>query len=118
MIQANMEKERDELIREEKDLEENGMKGIQMEKSNNNDSNNEKQQQQQQLAEEGTTSTSGSKRRKRRWDTSVGPPSTTEMTDSAMISDNDSVTSNIVSKWDEDVSKSVVAINPVNVSDY
>lgn len=110
MIQANMEKERDELIREENDLEENGIKGIQTEKSNNNDnSSNYKQQQQQQLAEEGTTSTSGSKRRKRRWDTSVGPPSTPEMVDSAMISDNDSVTSNVVSKWDEDVSKSAVA---------
>jgi len=100
MMQANLEKERDELIREvKKDLEENEIIGTK--KSNNG------MQQQQQVAEKGTTTTSSSKHRKRRWDT-TGPPTTTEMTDSTMISDNDSVSSNVKSKWDEDISEKSV----------
>jgi len=99
-MQANLEKERDELIREvKKDLDENETIGTK--KSNNG------MQKQQQVTEKGTTTTSSSKHRKRRWDT-TGPPTTTEMTDSTMISDNDSVSSNVKSKWDEDISEKSV----------
>ena len=93
MMQANVEKERDELIREvKKEFEEDGGTTEGLSKSINNE----------QSREQGTTSTG--KRRKRRWDTTSGPPTTSEKVDSAMISDTDSVTSTVKSNWDEDVS--------------
>ncbi|VEU35214.1 unnamed protein product [Pseudo-nitzschia multistriata] len=92
MMQANLEKERDQLTRElEKDMKEGGGTTEGLGKSNNN----------QQSEEQGKTSTG--KRRKRRWDTNSAPQTTSEKVDSAMISDTESVTSTVKSKWDEDV---------------
>ncbi len=91
MMQANMEKEKHELIREaEKDAEEN-LGGA--EKSNS----------MQQPEGQGTASTT-TKRRKRRWDTTSEPPAS-EKASVGVVSDNESVVST-KSKWDEDVSKS------------
>mmetsp|Transcript_12057 Transcript_12057/g.25397 ORF Transcript_12057/g.25397 Transcript_12057/m.25397 type:complete len:1275 (+) Transcript_12057:135-3959(+) len=98
MMQANMEKERDELIREEKkDMAEDGGGTAAAAKriAQPNDNPNP--------AEHLTASTN--KRRRRRWDTTSEPPSTKEKVDSAMISDNESVASTVKSKWDEDVSE-------------
>lgn len=92
MMQANIEKERDELIREvNKD-------STAAETSNDATGGLEHQQH----GEEGKP-----KRRKRRWDTS-GPSTTqTEATDPTVVSDSDSVrTSNVKSNWDEDTSDS------------
>lgn len=91
-MQANIEKERDELIREvNKD-------STAAETSNDATGGLEHQQH----GEEGKP-----KRRKRRWDTS-GPSTTqTEATDPTVVSDSDSVrTSNVKSNWDEDTSDS------------
>jgi splicing factor 3B subunit 1 len=94
MKQANMEKERDELIKEaEKDLAEDvGSEAVPG------------------SAQEGSTEVSqeGQRRRKRRWDSSGPPPptttATTKMDDgSAEITDTESVVS-AKSKWDEDTS--------------
>jgi len=88
MMQANMEKEKYELLREaEKDAEEGG------------DKSNTMQQSEGQAATSTTT-----KRRKRRWDTTSEP--TTEKASVGVVSDNESVASTAKSKWDEDVSKS------------
>lgn len=74
MKQANIEKERDELIREaKKDLEEEASGEVKQENS--------------------------TKRRKRRWDQGNEAPNTAE-SDPALISDSETVASK--SKWDED----------------
>mmetsp|Transcript_20941 Transcript_20941/g.49390 ORF Transcript_20941/g.49390 Transcript_20941/m.49390 type:complete len:1274 (+) Transcript_20941:115-3936(+) len=95
MMQANVEKERDELIREvKKDLEEGG---------GTTDGAGKSTTAKQETEEQPTTSTG--RRRKRRWDTASAPTTTSEKTDSAaMISDTESVASTAKSKWDEDVS--------------
>jgi splicing factor 3B subunit 1 len=94
MMHANIEKERHELIQDfKKDSEEDGKKSEGLDKSNDK----------QQPEEQGATSTN--KRRKRRWDTTSGPPTSTEKVDAGIVSDNESVASTLKSKWDEDVSE-------------
>lgn len=106
MMQANLEKERDELLREVQKQEEDGGgdKGI----KNNNDEND--------TATSGDTeaaASSSSRRRKRRWDQGTEGPATTTTNAadgndiSTLISDNESVASKVnsnKSKWDEDFS--------------
>ncbi|KAG7364512.1 splicing factor 3B subunit 1 [Nitzschia inconspicua] len=87
MQQANIEKERDELIRE-------ATKDVDQPVDNS----------QSKEAETGATS-SGGRRRKRRWDQGGGAGANTEdpASTTAMVSDNESTASSIVkSKWDED----------------
>ena len=94
MMQANLEKERSKLIRDElKDGEEDGVKS---EGQGNLDGK-------QQTVKEGTTS--AIKRRKRRWDTASEPSASPAKGDTAMISDSESVSSTIKSKWDEDINE-------------
>jgi splicing factor 3B subunit 1 len=93
MVQANLEKERHDLIQAlKKDSENDGGK------SEGPGESNQKEPQQ----EQGTTST---RRRKRRWDTTSGPPVSAEKANVGIVSDSDSVASTTKSKWDEDVSK-------------
>jgi len=80
MQQANIEKEKDELIREaKKDIEEAA----------------------EAAAAGGSTST---RRRKRRWDQGTDGPPTTAAPEAPMVSDTESVST--ASKWDEDPSSS------------
>lgn len=100
MMQANVEKERDELVRQaKKDLEDEAAleDSVNLEGNQHNDISG---------------ASSGVKRRKRRWDQGGGGddgsglPATKEVVDTAMVSDNESIVSNGKSKWDEDVSTS------------
>ena len=95
MMQANLEKEHHELIREVK--MDSGEDGVQQQQQN--DGTLQKQE------EKGKTSTT--KRRKRRWDTSSEPPATTENVKKVdVVPDSDSSVTTTKSKWDEDVSDS------------
>lgn len=88
MQQANIDKEKDELIREaKKDLQEE-----------------EEQEGEVQDSEVKPEASTSSRRRKRRWDQGGdSAPSTTKAeTDATMVSDGDSVTSKSKSKWDEE----------------
>jgi splicing factor 3B subunit 1 len=97
MMQANLEKEREELVQQvKKDMEE--------EAALDESSRLEPKPQNNEVS----GPISGSKRRKRRWDqgggedNGLGPPSTGETIDTALVSDNDSVVAGAKSKWDED----------------
>jgi splicing factor 3B subunit 1 len=81
MMQANMEKERDELIKEaQKDLEESdGSSGT--------------------VSKDAPKTDGGGGRRKRRWDSTPAP----ETKNASVVSDNESIASS-QSRWDEDVS--------------
>ena len=96
MQQANMEKERDELIREATKDDEDAPAA---------DGDSGKATTQQEPAAQAEAST-GSKRRKRRWDQGGGNGAATEgqPDSSTMISDSESATTTAKSKWDEDVS--------------
>mmetsp|Transcript_103484 Transcript_103484/g.299412 ORF Transcript_103484/g.299412 Transcript_103484/m.299412 type:complete len:1271 (+) Transcript_103484:141-3953(+) len=83
MMQANIEKEKDELIREaKKDLEEGA---------------NEQQEEANK-----TEDSSSTRRRKRRWDQGTGDSAQTQEPDSALVSDSDSIASQRKSQWDND----------------
>ncbi|CAJ1969268.1 unnamed protein product [Cylindrotheca closterium] len=117
MKQANVEKEKDELIREiKKDLDEQAEQAP---------GETQGEEISKETKEEGTV-----KRRKRRWDQGSGTPNTTTAeADAAMVSDSETVESSKGSKWDEEapgksrrrkrwdetpVSSSVSAATPLN----
>jgi len=122
MKQANMEKEKDELIREaKKDIADHEL--IREAKKDIAEQENVME-----TKDEGTV-----KRRKRRWDQGGGAPSTTTAErDAAMVSDSETVCSKGSSKWDEEtqsksgrrkrwdetpVASSITAATPLNAPD-
>ena len=98
MQQANIEKERDELIREaKKDMEELAERQLQEEASGTAASSIVAG------ADEGTA-----RRRKRRWDQDTdnnSTPSATKEAEASLVSDTESVASQRKAQWDEDTSK-------------
>jgi splicing factor 3B subunit 1 len=92
MIQANVEKEREELILEASKISDEVDDGSQPK-----------------IEDAGVTLSRTNRGRKRRWDQGGGDGANTEGPASAavMVSDNDSTTSAVKSKWDEDVTNEV-----------